>query len=300
LWINLRGGEILSGGSTITQQLARNLLLSPEERTDIRLERKLREAILAWRLARNYSKDEVLTLYLNESYYGNLAYGVEAAARTYFAKSVAELDLAECAMLAGLPQWPARYNPLENLESAKFRQNVVLKLMVKNGYISLPEANLAAAEKLSFASAPFPIEAPHFVMYVRGQLERELGLEAIYTQGLQVHTTLDLDAQETAERIVGYRLGQLADTRNGQPHRNVHNAAVLVMDPNTGEVLAMVGSPDYFDPRIDGAVNATSRSLRPHPGQPFDRLTWGAGKAPSSDNSNYGDGRPNRLRHPRR
>ena len=117
LWINLRSGEILSGGSTITQQLARNLLLSPEERTDISLERKLREAILAWRLARNYSKDEVLTLYLNESYYGNLAYGVEAAARTYFAKSVAELDLAECAMLAGLPQWPARYNPLENLES---------------------------------------------------------------------------------------------------------------------------------------------------------------------------------------
>jgi 1A family penicillin-binding protein len=274
LWINLRGGEILSGGSTITQQLARNLLLSPEERTDIRLERKLREAILAWRLARNYSKDEVLTLYLNESYYGNLAYGVEAAARTYFAKSVAELDLAECAMLAGLPQWPARYNPLENLESAKFRQNVVLKLMVKNGYISLPEANLAAAEKLSFASAPFPIEAPHFVMYVRGQLERELGLEAIYTQGLQVHTTLDLDAQETAERIVGYRLGQLADTRNGQPHRNVHNAAVLVMDPNTGEVLAMVGSPDYFDPRIDGAVNATTATRQP--GSSIKPITYAA------------------------
>jgi membrane peptidoglycan carboxypeptidase len=181
-------------------------------------------------------------------------------------------------MLAGLPQSPARYNPLENLESAKSRQSVVLKLMVKNGYISLPEANLAAAEKLSFASAPFPIEAPHFVIYVRGQLERELGLEAIYTQGLQVHTTLDLDAQETAERIVRYRLEQLADTRNGQPHRNVRNAAVVVMDPSTGEVLAMVGSPDYFDPRIDGAVNATTATRQP--GSSIKPITYAAAFGP--------------------
>ncbi|RLC67710.1 MAG: penicillin-binding protein, partial [Chloroflexi bacterium] len=129
LWINIRGGEILSGGSTITQQLARNLLLSPEERVQVSLERKLRETILAWRLARKYSKDEVLTLYLNETYYGNLAYGIEAAARTYFAKSATELDLAECALLAGLPQSPARYNPLENPRAARARQPVVLGLM---------------------------------------------------------------------------------------------------------------------------------------------------------------------------
>jgi 1A family penicillin-binding protein len=279
LTINLRGGEILSGGSTITQQLARNLLLSPEERTDISLERKLREAILAWRLARNYSKDEVLTLYLNETYYGNLAYGIEAAARTYFAKSAAELDLAECAMLAGLPQSPASYNPLENLKSAKTRQNIVLNLMVKNGYISQQEADLAVSEKLSFASVPFPIEAPHFVMYVRGQLEKEFGLEAIYTQGLQVHTTLDLDAQKAAERIVGYRLEQLADTRDGQPPRNVHNAAVVVMDPQTGEVLAMLGSPDYFEPRIDGAVNATTATRQP--GSSIKPITYAAAFDPT-------------------
>ena len=104
LYINIKGGEVLSGGSTITQQLARNLLLSPQERTEISLTRKLREAILAWRLARTYSKDEILTLYLNETYYGNLAYGIEAAGRTYFGKHAAELDLAECAMLAGLPK----------------------------------------------------------------------------------------------------------------------------------------------------------------------------------------------------
>lgn len=279
VWINLRGGEVLSGGSTITQQLARNLLLSPEERTQVSLGRKLRETILAWRLARTYSKDELLTLYLNETYYGNLAYGIEAAARTYFAKSAAELDLAECALLAGLPQAPARYNPLENPAAAAARQKVVLGLMVKHGYISQEEADLAAREKLHFASVPFPIRAPHFVMYVRGLLEREFGREALYTRGLQVYTTLDLDAQETVEQIVRYRLAQLADTRAGQPPRNVNNAAVVVLDPRTGEILAMVGSPDYFDPRIDGAVNATVTTRQP--GSSIKPITYAAAFDPT-------------------
>ncbi len=263
LWINLQGGEILSGGSTITQQLARNLLLSPEERAQVTLERKLRESILAWRIARAYGKDEILTLYLNETYYGNLAYGLEAAAKTYFAKSAAELDLAECALLAGLPQSPATYNPLENLQAAQERQGVVLGLMVKHGYLSQEEADRAVDEDLQFASVAFPIEAPHFVMLVRGQLEREFGLEALYTQGLQVHTTLDLDAQHAAERIVGRRLAQLADARQGGPPRNVNNAAVVVLDPRTGEVLALVGSPDYFELRIDGAVNGAVTKRQP-------------------------------------
>ncbi len=284
LWTNMRGGEILSGGSTITQQLARNLLLSPEERAEISLERKLREAILAWRLARTYSKDEILTLYLNESYYGNLAYGIEAAARTYFAKSAAELDLAECALLAGLPQSPAHYNPLENPQAAQDRQSVVLDLMTKHGYISQQEANLATGEEIGFASVPFPIEAPHFVMYVYGQLEQEFGLESIYTQGLQVYTTLDLDAQDTALRFVRYRLEQLADTRAGQLPRNVRNAAVVVMVPHTGHVLAMVGSPDYFDPRIDGAVNATVATRQP--GSSIKPITYAAAFDPTHPNLN--------------
>ena len=279
LWINLRGGEVLSGGSTITQQLARNLMLSPEKRTEVSLERKLREAILAYRLARTYSKDEILTLYLNETYYGNLAYGIEAAARTYFAKSAAELDLAECALLAGLPQSPAHYNPLEHPQAAQARQSVVLGLMFKHGYISQQEVNLAAAEKLGFASVPFPIEAPHFVMFVRGQLEKEFGLEAIYTQGLQVHTTLDLDAQEAAQRFVRHRLAQLADTREGQPPRNVRNGAVVVLDPHTGEVLAMVGSPNYFDPHIDGAVNTTVATRQP--GSSIKPITYAAAFDPT-------------------
>ena len=281
LWINLRGGEILSGGSTITQQLARNLLLSPEERIEISLERKLRESILAWRLARAYTKDEILTLYLNETYYGNLAYGIEAAARTYFAKSAGELDLAECALLAGLPQSPAYYNPLQDPDAAHARQSVVLGLMVKHGYISRQRADLALREKLAFASIPFPIAAPHFVMYVRGQLEREFGLEAIYTQGLQVHTTLDLDAQNAARRIVRHRLEQLADVRANQPPHDVRNAAVVVMEPSTGEVLAMVGSPDYFDPRIDGAVNSTVTTRQP--GSSIKPITYAAAFDPRQD-----------------
>jgi 1A family penicillin-binding protein len=281
LWINLRGGEILSGGSTITQQLARNLLLSPEERTEVTVERKLRESILAWRIARTYGKDDILTLYLNETYYGNLAYGLEAAANTYFAKSAVELDLAECALLAGLPQSPASYNPLENPEAAKERQAVVLGLMAKHGYISPDEADQALIEDLQFASVPFPIEAPHFVMLVRGQLEREFGLEAIYGQGLQVHTTLDLDAQHTAERVVARRLEQLAGASGSHPPRNVSNAAVVVLEPYTGEVLAMVGSPDYFDPRIDGAVNVAVATRQP--GSSIKPITYAAAFDPTRD-----------------
>lgn len=274
LWINLRGGEVLSGGSTITQQLARNLLLTPEERTELSLMRKIREAILAWRIARHYSKDEILTLYLNETYYGGLAFGIEAASRAYFGKHAAELDLAECALLAGLPQSPARYNPLESPSAAKERQRVVLQLMAKQGYITQEQARLAEVEKLGFASVPYAISAPHFVMYVRGELERQYGLEAIYKRGLQVYTTLDLRMQQAAERIVGYRLGQLARRANGEPPRNVRNAALVALDPHTGEVLVMLGSPDYFDAQIDGAVNATV-AIR-QPGSSIKPITYAA------------------------
>jgi 1A family penicillin-binding protein len=275
LIINLRGGEVISGGSTITQQLARNLLLSPEERVQRTLTRKLRESILAWRLARTVTKDEILALYLNESYYGNLAYGVEAAAQAYFGKSASELDLAECALLAGLPQSPATYNPLENPQAARERQAVVLELMVKNGYISEEEARLAREEQLHFAAVPFPIRAPHFVMYVWGLLERRFGPQELYRGGLEVYTTLDVDMQEAAQSIVRRRLATLADRpRRDLPDPNVHNAALVALDPNSGEILAMLGSPDYFDPEIDGAVNC---ALAPRqPGSSIKPLTYAA------------------------
>lgn len=278
LWINLRGGEVLSGGSTITQQLARGLLMSAEERAERTLTRKLRESILAWRLARRYSKDEILELYLNETYFGNMAYGVEAAAQAYFDKHVADLDLAESAMLAGLPQAPALYNPLEHLEAAQRRQSVVLDLMVKSGAITAGQAQQARQEKLYYASAAFPIRAPHFVMYVRAQLEQELGLERLEQGGLRVYTTLDLDLNETARDIVRYRLERLAEC-NGRADcppggNNARNAALVALDPATGEILAMLGSPDYFSARIDGAVNGAT-ALR-QPGSSIKPVTYAA------------------------
>ena len=279
LWIDLRGGEILSGGSTITQQLARNLLLSPEERYEQTLKRKVREAILAWRLTQRYSKDEILALYLNEIYYGNVAYGVQSAAQAYFDKDVRDLDLAECALLAGLPQAPTFYNPLENLQAANARQAVVLDLMVKQGFVTAEQARMAKEEKLYLASAPFDIRAPHFVMYVRGLLEQELGLARLEQGGLQVYTTLDLDLNETARDVARYRLARLAEC-DGQVKdcppggRNVRNAALIAIDPQTGEILAMLGSPDYFSARIDGAVNGTTAMRQP--GSSIKPLTYAA------------------------
>jgi len=279
VWINLQGGEVLSGGSTITQQLARTLLLSPEERYERTLARKLREAVLAWRLARCYSKDEILELYLNETYYGNMAYGVEGAAQAYFDKHVRDLDLAECALLAGLPQAPSYYNPLENLPAALERQGVVLDLMVKQGAVTAEQARLAKEEKLYFASAPFSIRAPHFVMYVRSLLEQELGLARLEQGGLSITTTLDLDLNEAARELVRYRLERLAACDGRQADcppggHNVRNAAVVALDPQTGQILAMLGSPDYFSARIDGAVNGTT-ALR-QPGSSIKPVTYAA------------------------
>ncbi len=274
LWINLRGGEVLAGGSTITQQLARNLLLDPQERSQRTLTRKLRESILAWRIARLYSKDDVLTLYLNEVNYGNLAYGIEAAARTYFGREAAELDLAECALLAGLPQSPALYDPLTSPQAARERQQVVLDLMSQQGFITTEQAQLAAAEPLRFAAAPFPIEAPHFVMTVRAWLEERFGLEAIYSEGLVVTTTLDLDLQQAAERVMRRQLNRLAQAGEGSAYHDVNNSALVALNPVSGQVLVMVGSPDYFDPAIDGAVNA-ALALR-QPGSAIKPLTYAA------------------------
>ena len=274
LWTNLRYGEIRSGASTITQQLARNLLMSAGERYEQTWSRKVREAILALHMTRTLSKDEILALYLNETYFGNLAYGVEAAARGYFGKPLSELDVAECALLAGLPQSPEGYNPLTNLEAAKARQRVVLRLMAKAGYIAPDEAELAAREPLRLAGGQISIEAPHFTMLVREQLPALIGEEAVVRGGLRVHTTLDLDAQRAAEAQVRRHLDRLNESSAGGPGHNVRNAAVVVIDPTDGAVLAMVGSPDYADARIDGAVNAAV-ALR-QPGSALKPFTYAA------------------------
>lgn len=260
---NWREGQLAAGGSTITQQVARMTLLPAEERHERSLRRKAREAILALRLEAQFSKDEILELYLNNIYYGNLAYGAEAAAQSYFGKHVWELSVAESAMLAGLPQAPALYNPLEAMEAGKARQADVLRLMVQNGYLTRDEAELATQEPLRLAATPFPIEAPHFVMWVLRQLEQRYGEQLANGTGLRVTTTLDLGLQDVAQATVVRRLAELQGRRGLDPDRNVHNAALVAMDPRTGDVLAMVGSPDYFDASIDGAVNVALMARQP-------------------------------------
>jgi 1A family penicillin-binding protein len=279
LWINLRGGEVLAGGSTITQQVARNLLFDPQQRAERSLRRKLREMILAVRLQNAYSKDDVLALYLNQSYYGNLAYGLEAAAQAYFGKSAPALSLAECALLAGLLQSPAVYDPLTNPAAARSRQAVVLDLMVANGMISEERADQAKDERLQFAAVPFPIEAPHFVMAVIRQLERSYG-DYLLRDGLDVITTVDLDWQRAAQAIVRQQLHALNHpAAAGRVSANANNAALVALDPHTGQVLTMLGSPDYFDETIDGAVNA-ALALR-QPGSALKPFTYAAAFDPT-------------------
>ncbi len=278
VWFNLWHDDAVMGGSTITQQLVRTLMFSPGERTEITLRRKMRELFLAIRVTQRYSKEQILEYYLNESYYGNMAYGVEAAAQSYYGKHVGDLDLAECAMLAVLPQAPAFWNPLENLPEAKLRQAIVLDRMLAEGYITRTQSELAKTETLYFAATRFPIRAPHFVMFVRRYLEQELGLSLLQSGGLQIHTTLDIDLTDTVRDLMRYRLSLLA-TCNHQAEcppggYNARNAAVLVMAPETGAILAMVGSPDYFSESISGALNGTT-ALR-QPGSAIKPLTYAA------------------------
>jgi penicillin-binding protein 1C len=262
-WINLRGGETIAGGSTITQQVTRTLLLSQDERAERTLRRKLREALLAWRMTRRFSKEEILALYLNQVNYGGMAYGVEAAAQTYFGKPASDLLLPECALLAGLPQAPGLYNPFTNPDLAKERQGVVLGLMQAQGYITEQERAEVGSAPLSYNPAPYPIEAPHFVWIVRDQLDRLFAEEKLDPrQSLVVRTTLDLDFQHTAEAAVTRQMDAFKQEDPVMGH-NVNNAAVVALDPHTGEILALVGSADYFDASIFGAVDMATTPRQP-------------------------------------
>jgi len=263
LWINLTGGEVIAGGSTITQQVARNMLLDPKERAERTLTRKLRESILAWRLSQAYTKDQILELYLNQTYYGHLSYGLESAAHTYFGKSARDLDLAQCTLLAGLPQAPALFDPLTEPQAAHDKQGIVLDLMVKTGVLTEAAAQLAKDETLQYAASPFPISAPHFVFYVWSLLEQQYAdhPEILYS-GLTITTTVDLDLTKTAEDIITRRIKKLADDSQSVPH-NATDAALVAIDPHTGQILTMVGSPDYFDGESSGAVNMAVSPRQP-------------------------------------
>ncbi|HWE61599.1 MAG TPA: PBP1A family penicillin-binding protein [Chloroflexota bacterium] len=266
--LDLRLGQPAYGGSTITQQLVRTILMPPAERSAKSLDRKLREVALALQLNMRLAKDQVLALYLNNVYYGNLSYGVEAAAENYFGRPAARLDLAQCALLAGIPRGPSLYNPLIDPQAALARRHEVLQLMLRKGYITVAQERLADTEPLDLAAPGQGILAPHFVLYVTSLLEREYGRAALEQGGLQVTTTLDLNLQRQAEAAVREHVAQL------QKDHNVHDGALVALDPQTGQILAMVGSANYADHAIDGAVNV---ALAPRqPGSAIKPFTYAA------------------------
>lgn len=255
-------GESVQGGSTITQQLVKNRLLSNEKTYT----RKLRELVLAVMVERAFPKDQILEMYLNTVAYGGSTYGIEAAAQRYFNKPANKLTLGESALIAGLPQAPSIYSPFgSNPELAKLRQQEVLRRMVEDGYITPEQAAAAEQEELVYNTDSTQILAPHFVMYVRQLLEEKYGEEMLTTGGLTVKTTLDLKLQNETQKIVSDEIQSLKRLR-------ISNGAALVTNPKTGEILSMIGSVNYFDFANDGQVNVV---LRPRqPGSSIKPLTY--------------------------
>lgn len=256
---NVEQGEIVSGASTITMQLARNLFLGSEERYDQTFDRKIAEAGLAADLTRTYTKEELLELYLNLLNYGQLAYGPQAAARTYFGKSAADLNLAEATLIAGIPQSPARFDLFEEFGSAKERQRTVLSLMVRHGFLSLDEANATFATRVELGGSPEidSPHAPHFVDYVVRELDRIYGEGYVRRTGWHIYTTIDMTLQERAQQIVSRQVAAL------KPRFDMNNGALIALKPGTAEILAMVGSIDYRNEEIDGQVNVVISPRQP-------------------------------------
>lgn len=299
LFNNLQGLEV-QGGSSITQQVVKNSVIPLEQRYEQSYVRKAKEILISLELTRRYSKEQILEWYLNTNFYGNLAYGIDSAARTYFGKPASQLTISEAATLAAIPQYPL-LNPFDAPEDALSRRDLVLDAMVIQGCVTPAQANAARAEQgwqLAETNTRFDIQAPHFSMYVRRQLEEMFGSERVAGGGLRVYTTLDLNLQRQAECVTQAYLkilgGALPDdvitealnqgceavqylpdipaNRVGEDF-NVHNAAVVVIRPTTGEIVAMVGSADYWDESIDGKFNVAVDGLR-QPGSSFKPFTY--------------------------
>jgi len=252
-FINILFKKNLQGGSTITQQLVKTTLLTPE-RT---IKRKIREALLAIGTEIRYKKDQILEMYLNHVPYGGTAYGIEQATQLYFNKSAQDLDLAEAALLAGLPQAPTRYSPFgPNPDASKNRQAQVLKRMFEDKYITQDDYQNALNQELTFAPQTQNIKAPHFSLFIKQILVEKYGQQLVEKGGLRVTTSLDYDIQKQAEDIVATEAAKLERAK-------VSNAAALVTKPRTGEIIAMIGSKDYFNLEIDGNVNITTRLRQP-------------------------------------
>ncbi len=251
----------MQGGSTVTQQVVRNTVIS-SERT---ITRKIKELILALQIERKYSKDELLQMYLNEAPYGGQAYGVQAAAEVYFNKNVEDLTLGEAAFLAGMPQAPSRYSPYRDPDKARARRDYVLYLMEKRGWLGkdgqrhfLPaeEAEQVKQIDLDYAPPGGEIKAPHFVMYVKELLTDRFGASLVEQGGLKVTTSLDLEKHQEMQEVVSDEIAKVENL-------NIGNGALLAMNPQTGEIISMVGSKDFFAEDYDGQVNVTMRPRQP-------------------------------------
>jgi len=264
--VNIASLHLSQGGSTITQQVVKNSLLT----SDKFISRKIKEWVLAMNLERIMSKDEILNIYLNESPYGGNIYGVEEASRAFFGKKSKDVTLAEAAVLASLPQAPTYFSPYGNRKNALFnRKNLTLSKMLEHNLITKEQYDTAKAEKITFiAQENISIKAPHFVMYIKEQLEEKYGAENLIQQGYTITTTLDYELQKKAEEIVK------KNALSNEKKFNAENAALIAIDPKTGQILTMVGSRDYFDKKIDGNYNVTT--ARRQPGSAFKPFVYAA------------------------
>lgn len=263
VWAKITGKRV-QGGSTITQQLIKNTLLTSKRSVT----RKIKEWILAVKLEKVMSKDDILALYLNEAPYGGNIYGIEEASKAFFGKEPLDMTLAESAYMAAIPNGPTYYSPYgKNRERLEERKNLVLKRMVDLKFITEDEYKNALLEKVTFMPAqPTHIAAPHFVFFVKDYLEKKYGPEALDVGGLKVVTTIDYELQKKAEEIT------LANAKQNETNWNGENAAVVVIDPKTGQILSMIGSRDYFDKTIDGNFNVAT-ALR-QPGSSFKPIVY--------------------------
>lgn len=252
IWVNFRTGSISEGGSTLTQQLAKNMFLT-QERT---FTRKIKEALLAIIIERKFSKQEILQAYLNQVYFGEGAYGVEAASQAYFGKHASELSLGESALLAGLPRGPNIYSPYADLKAALERRDTVLDGMVKEGVISVQQANLARKEQIVLAGKKKRVvQASYFLDYVANELVGKYGANRVYKGGLKVYTTLDIKTQQAAEAALGQYQG-----------------AIVAIDPRTGYIKGMVGGRNYAESQLNRAIAEVRQ-----PGSAFKPFVYAVG-----------------------
>lgn len=255
VWVNIQSGEYSQGGSTITQQVIKNALLSQEKT----ITRKIKEWLLAIKLERVMTKEQILTLYLNDNPYGGNIYGVEEASMTYFGKHASELSLSESVYLAAIPQAPTRYSPYgSNIDKLEARKNLVLKKMRELNMITEEQYTATLVEKVKFIPQQVGgIRAPHFVMYMKEVLAEKYGEDIMNEGGLRVTTTIDMDLQKKAEEVVKHYVDENAKKFNAK------NAGLIAIDPRTGGILAMVGSRDYFDMDHEGNFNITLAKRQP-------------------------------------